>query len=433
MKNKVKTISRWTSAIWCFLFALVNGVSISGILLALLGVMLLPISPVQSLWQKMLPDKFKWLKRTIVLGIFIVAVAISPTVDTSTQTEKDSQAVSQQEVDEQLAEEESIEEQQAEEQPADEKEIEQQEVKEEPTTEFNTASTTTQSSLPQVKVELPGIASYTGATYSELNGNVPTFAELSTESFEIYAELDSIGRCGVAYACVGQDIMPTEERGTIGQVKPTGWHTIKYDIVDGKYLYNRCHLIGYQLAGENANTKNLITGTRYLNMEGMLPFENTVAEYVEKTGNHVMYRVTPHFENDNQLASGVQMEAYSVEDEGKGVCFNVYVYNVQPGIVIDYATGDSRLEETPVEDVPAPIENTDTNQKTSETQGAETKDDDNSNEQENTQETGMVWKSATGKKYHSVNDCGNMDPNKAVQITKQQAIEDGLGECSICH
>ena len=139
--------------------------------------------------------------------------------------------------------------------------------------------------------------------------------------------------------------MPTEERGAIGQVKPTGWHTIKYDIVDGKYLYNRCHLLGYQLTGENANTKNLITGTRYLNVDGMLPFENMVAEYVEVTGNHVMYRVTPHFEGTNLLASGVQMEAYSVEDDGEGVCFNVYVYNAQPGIEIDYATGDSRLKD----------------------------------------------------------------------------------------
>ena len=168
---------------------------------------------------------------------------------------------------------------------------------------------------------------------------------LTTTSFESYSELDSLGRCGVAYACASTDTMPTEERGTIGQIKPTGWHTVKYDCVDGKYLYNRCHLIGYQLTGENANTKNLITGTRYLNVEGMLPFENMVAEYVEETGNHVMYRVTPHFEGTNLLASGVQMEAYSVEDDGEGVCFNVYVYNAQPGITIDYKNGDSRLTE----------------------------------------------------------------------------------------
>ena len=189
------------------------------------------------------------------------------------------------------------------------------------------------------------VEEYADKPYVEMNGNKPEFDELSTKVFEEYSELDGLGRCGVAYACVGLEIMPTEERGAIGQVKPTGWHTIKYDIVDGKYLYNRCHLLGYQLTGENANTQNLITGTRYLNVEGMLPFENMVAEYVEETGNHVMYRVTPHFEGTNLLASGVQMEAYSVEDDGKGVCFNVYVYNAQPGIEINYATGDSKLEE----------------------------------------------------------------------------------------
>ena len=189
------------------------------------------------------------------------------------------------------------------------------------------------------------VEEYADKPYVEMNGNKPEFDELTTKVFEEYSKLDSLGRCGVAYACVGLEIMPTEERGAIGQVKPTGWHTIKYDIIDGKYLYNRCHLIGYQLTGENANTKNLITGTRYLNVEGMLPFENMVAEYVEETGNHVMYRVTPHFEGTNLLASGVQMEAYSVEDDGKGVCFNVYVYNAQPGIEINYATGDSKLED----------------------------------------------------------------------------------------
>lgn len=189
------------------------------------------------------------------------------------------------------------------------------------------------------------VEEYADKPYVEMNGNKPEFDELTTKCFEEYSKLDSLGRCGVAYACVGLEIMPTEERGAIGQVKPTGWHTIKYDIVDGKYFYNRCHLIGYQLTGENANTKNLITGTRYLNVEGMLPFKNMVAEYVEETWNHVMYRVTPHFEGTNLLASGVQMEAYSVEDDGEGVCFNVYVYNAQPGITIDYKNGDSRLTE----------------------------------------------------------------------------------------
>lgn len=189
---------------------------------------------------------------------------------------------------------------------------------------------------------------YTDSPYIVVNDNVPYFSEedlTRTDAFETYSELDSLGRCGVAYANICQELMPTEERGEIGSVKPSGWHTVNYhEYVDGNYLYNRCHLIGYQLSGENANEKNLITGTRYLNVEGMLPFENEVAEYVEETGNHVLYRVTPVFEGDNLVASGVQMEAYSVEDQGAGVMFNVYCYNVQPGITIDYATGDSELE-----------------------------------------------------------------------------------------
>lgn len=198
-------------------------------------------------------------------------------------------------------------------------------------------------------VSLSSIPEYSGSPYVEINGNEPFFSEdeYTTSSFEYYADLDELGRCGTAYACVGTDIMPTEERGQIGKIKPSGWHTVKYDCVDGKYLYNRCHLIGYQLTGENANEKNLITGTRYLNVEGMLPFENQVAEYIKRQksneNRHVLYRVTPIYEGENLLASGVQMEALSVEDKGDGVCFNVYVYNVQPGIKINYATGESSL------------------------------------------------------------------------------------------
>ena len=188
--------------------------------------------------------------------------------------------------------------------------------------------------------EIPG---YSGEAYVPVNNNIPLFVEeeYTTESYEYYSELDELGRCGMTIACVGIDIMPTEERGSIGSVKPTGWQSVKYYIVDGKYLYNRCHLIGFQLAGENANKKNLITGTRYLNIEGMLPFENMVADYVQETENHVLYRVTPIFEGDNLVATGVLMEGYSVEDEGEGICFCVFAYNAQPGIVIDYATGDS--------------------------------------------------------------------------------------------
>lgn len=191
---------------------------------------------------------------------------------------------------------------------------------------------------------------YSGEPYVEINGNEPDFSseDSGERSFEIYSELDSLGRCGEAYASVGTDLMPTEDRGSISHVKPTGWHSIQYEHVEGKNLYNRCHLIGYQLSGENANEKNLITGTRYMNVDGMLPFENMVADYVKETNNHVLYRVTPVFEGDNLLADGVQMEAYSVEDDGEGISFNVFVYNVQPGVTIDYATGDSKEGRTDV-------------------------------------------------------------------------------------
>ena len=198
-------------------------------------------------------------------------------------------------------------------------------------------------------ITLDTLPDYGGSPYVELNDGQPSFTEeqkAETASYETYASLDLLGRCGTAEACIGQDLMPTEERGAIGMVKPSGWHTVRYDdVVDGKYLYNRCHLIGYQLAGENANERNLITGTRYLNVEGMLPFEDQVADYVQETGNHVLYRVTPVFQGAELVARGVQMEAWSVEDGGAGVCFNVYCYNVQPGVEIDYATGESRLAE----------------------------------------------------------------------------------------
>lgn len=199
-------------------------------------------------------------------------------------------------------------------------------------------------SVPAAAVALEDVPAFSGAPYVEVDGNQPAFseAERTAESFETYSALDELGRCGPAFACIGQDLVPTQERESISQVRPTGWQNAEYDFVDGGYLYNRCHLIGFQLTGENANEQNLITGTRYMNVEGMLPFENMVADYVKETGSHVLYRVTPVFEAEELVARGVQMEAWSVEDEGDGVCFNVYVYNSQPGVEIDYRTGESR-------------------------------------------------------------------------------------------
>ena len=208
---------------------------------------------------------------------------------------------------------------------------------------------------PIPTISLDQVPEYSGEPFSVLNGNIPLFTEedITDESYEYYGDLDALNRCTVTMASIGRDLMPTEDRGNIGQVKPTGWVTAKYDFVDGKYLYNRCHLIGFQLTGENANAENLITGTRYMNVDGMLPFENMVADYIKETGNHVLYRVVPVFEGDNLVADGVTMEAWSVEDDGEGICFYVYIYNVQPGVEIDYATGESWLAEAAESDDPA--------------------------------------------------------------------------------
>ena len=254
---------------------------------------------------------------------------------------------------------------------------------------------------------------YDGKPYVVINDNDPDFtdADMTTTSFESYGELDGLGRCTTAFANIGKDLMPTEKRGSIGEVKPTGWQTAKYDNVDGKYLYNRCHLIGYQLTGENANEKNLITGTRYLNVDGMLPFENMVADYIKETNNHVLYRVTPVFSGDNLVASGVQMEAKSVEDNGDGILFNVYCFNAQPGIAIDYATGDSHQDDSIVADASKSTTAADANVQT------------------------YILNTNT-KKFHkeSCNSAKSMDAsNKKIYTgSRQEIIDMGYEACGVC-
>ena len=254
---------------------------------------------------------------------------------------------------------------------------------------------------------------YDGKPYVVINDNDPDFtdADMTTTSFERYGELDGLGRCTTAFANIGKDLMPAEKRGPIGEVKPTGWQTAKYDNVDGKYLYNRCHLIGYQLTGENANEKNLITGTRYLNVDGMLPFENMVADYIKETGNHVLYRVTPVFSGDNLVASGVHMEAKSVEDNGEGVLFNVYCFNAQPGIAIDYATGDSHKDDSIVADASKSTTAAEANVQT------------------------YVLNTNT-KKFHkeSCNSAKSMDAsNKKIYTgSRQEIIDMGYEACGVC-
>ena len=268
------------------------------------------------------------------------------------------------------------------------------------------------------------VPEYDGVPYVEINDNEPEFteAELTTESYEEYSELDRLGRCGTAEACIGEDLMPDGEREDISEVEPTGWENREYDIVDGGYVYNRCHLIGFQLSGENANEENLITGTRYMNTEGMLPFENMVAEYVQETDNHVMYRVTPVFEGDDLVASGVQMEAESVEDGGAGICFNIYVYNVQPEIIIDYSTGANWAD-------------TDSgNEKTADISAADDSDAENGEDQEPKEQTYILNKNT--KKFHKP-ECSSVDDIKAENKsgftgTREELIEDGFDPCGKC-
>ena len=290
-----------------------------------------------------------------------------------------------------------------------------------------------QQKIEENEISLNDIPEYSGTPYVAINNNVPFFSETdyTTDAFETYSDLDSLGRCGVAYANICVEIMPTEERGSIGSVKPTGWHTVKYDCVDGKYLYNRCHLIGFQLAGENANEKNLITGTRYLNVDGMLPFENLVADYVKETQNHVLYRVTPIFEGENLVASGILMEAYSVEDNGEGITFCTYCYNVQPGIVIDYATGYS------VEDGTVP-ENTEKVEETATEQPAEEVSEPDSITAEVATPTSEQYVLNTNtKKFHRPS-CSSIkqmkDSNKQeVTATREDIISMGYDPCKKCN
>lgn len=265
-------------------------------------------------------------------------------------------------------------------------------------------------------VSLDAIPAYDGKAYVAVNNNEPFFtdSDMTTTAFENYSDLDSFGRCGVAYANICKDIMPTEERGKIGMIKPSGWHTVKYDVIKDRYLYNRCHLIGYQLAGENANPKNLITGTRYLNVEGMLPFENLVADYVNNTGNHVLYRVTPMFSGSNLVANGVLIEAKSVEDNGGGILFNVYCYNVQPGVGINYENGDSWLDGTTG----------------SASSGSDSSVAENSAADSSNSET-MVHITATGKKYHRAG-CRTLKKSDT-EVTLDEAKSMGLSPCGICN
>lgn len=322
------------------------------------------------------------------------------------------------------------------------------------------------------------VPAYSGNPYAVINNNTPVFSssELKTTGYEKYSNLDYLGRVGVALASLGKETMPKEgeKRGSISSIYPTGWKQAKYDNISGKYLYNRCHLIGWQLSAENANKQNLLTGTKYFNVSGMLPFENMVADYIKETENHVAYRVTPVFKGDNLLASGVQIEAYSVEDDGEGICFNVYCYNVQPGIKIDYSNGASSLDSsaqntkatttksaattksnakpsatkqnttkasTTKPSTTKPSTTKASTTKPSTTKPGTTKAPQTTAKNQNPQTTSAqnnnsqtVYITATGSKYHSRKNCSGLsNANEIYEATLESAQKQGLGPCKKCH
>lgn len=482
MKNgvsKVVDVLLWVFVAFCLLMAIGMGFGAGCIMMIITAILAMPIKPIRNLWNMVLGVKeiaevdepaAKWwevkkkkaqrqrqtekenqksrktLKPLIIAVVFIIAFCLGMGQMESTTPSDGSDPVLESSsivADETTDESTSTSEVATEENSESEAPTETKTPVEESTatTEESTAATeesTVETTVPTEEPKQPELSdptsngfdlstvpAYSGSAYVVVNNNNPYFteADYTTTSFEYYSDFDSLGRCGVVYASIGKDLMPTEERGSIGQVKPTGWQTVKYDIVDGKYLYNRCHLIGYQLSGENANTKNLITGTRYLNIEGMLPFENMVADYVQETNNHVMYRVTPIFEGNNLLATGVLMEAYSVEDGGDGICFNVFCYNAQPGISIDYSNGSSSLiaTETKTEPDPEPTTSVSTEPTTS--------------EPENSGTTYIL--NTNTKKFHypSCSSVDQMSEKNKKEYTgdRDDLIDDGYEPCKRCN
>lgn len=415
MKNKkFLTIIQWIFGISFAVFALGNGLHWSGIFLILAAILMLPIKPIRNFLSKF---KIKGaISAILAVVLFFVGVFTSPAARSSSseqikEYEETTTSLSDTTTEATTTELATI-----------------------TTTENSTTETTTQKSetINSVgggytkKVVSSQVPKYSGTAYTTINNNTPSFrsSELTSIGYERYSPLDSLGRCGVAIASCGRETMPKdgEKRGSISNIKPSGWVQAKYSGISGGYLWNRCHLIGWQLSAENDNSRNLITGTRYMNTEGMLPFENMVADYIKETGNHVAYRVTPIYDGDNLVASGVQMEAYSVEDNGEGICFNVYCYNVQPGIQINYATGTSS----------GPQESSSkktTTKKTTTKAPVKTTAHQEENHYDDVGD--YVWIPKTGSKYHSNPSCSGM--NNPSKVTKDEAIQRGYEPCKKCY
>lgn len=340
-KKTVLVVAEWILVAFFAFCALGNGFRPSSLLLVLAALLSAPIKPVRKFLSRFKIKDWHLITAAVIL-LFACAVISGQNTDTVTDFSDATDTVYESEY---ISAEESSakEENEAESESQTAAKNEKNESKESKKAE--TVLSELEETSKAQPVGLSDIPPYSGSIYVTVNGNKPVFSagELKTVGYEIYSELDSLGRCGTATASCGKDTMPKdgEERGSISDVYPSGWKQAKYEGISGGWLWNRCHLIGWQLSAENANRRNLITGTRCMNVDGMLPFENMVADYIKETGNHVAYRVTPIYDGDNLVCSGVQMEAYSVEDKGEGIEFNVFCYNVQPNISINYKTGDS--------------------------------------------------------------------------------------------
>ena len=419
--KKTSKIIQWIFTAIFGICTLANGFHISTFLLLLATLMLMPIEPI----RKFLKDKIKiksGLAITLAVIIFFVGILTSPVSESSPDISDNSSVSSITESD-----------------TGSKDEVTSSEISSNESTASNNSSSNVSSSNSEdevsssvgtgnaTAVKPSDIPAYSGKPYAIINNNIPNFtaAELTQKGYEKYSPLDSLGRTQMAVASVGKDTMPapSEERGSISSIKPSGWIQAKYTDISGGWLYNRCHLIGWQLSAENANKSNLITGTKYLNINGMLPFENMVADYIKETGDHVAYRITPIYEGNNLLASGVQMEAYSIADKGESICFNVYCYNVQPGVTINYATGAST----------GPTEQTDssTSNTTSSSTPTPAPTPESQPETSTEQTSQMVWIPTNGgTKYHSHSGCSNMKSPR--QATRDEAIRLGYDACKRC-
>ena len=414
--KKGSLIAQWAFTGLFGICALGNGFHWSSLFLLLAAVLMAPIPAIRN-WLKSIKIK-NWLAITLAVVVFFVGMMGSPMSETSDNPDSGGSSYTSSTTDNTTNSTSSTDDAGS--------------VTTEDSTTSSTTSKPTETSKPSsvgngtaTPVDLSSIPAYSGNAFVTINNNKPSFgsAELTTKGYEKYSPLDSLNRCGVAIASCGKEIMPgaNEERGSISSIKPSGWNQAKYDGISGGWLWNRCHLIGWQLSAENANRENLITGTRYMNISGMLPFENMVADYIRETGNHVAYRITPIYKGNNLVCSGVQMEAYSIEDSGEGIEFNVYCYNVQPGININYADGSSSSQ--------SGSNNTTSSSKPT------TSVEENTNVNENTGSTKYVLNTNT-KKFHypSCGSAGRIAAKNYAESneSRESLIAQGYSPCGNC-